>query len=164
MWYFDTNPVTVPLYLWDINPAPIWCETVRILYILQAENAHFPVEPCIRIQVVILTVLLCGRTNLEKLNWVSADAIPVPAFASQTFWKDILLWFSACELGNPNLTIPVPTFIFSSNHISKSMQLRFKNDSNINSVLWQIHLSRLPTTCSTFSTGICILKAKMALY
>lgn len=63
--YFCTNPITEHLWLWDTNPAPVWCETVWIFHILQAQNAHFPVELCLRIQLLIPTVLFCGRQILK---------------------------------------------------------------------------------------------------
>lgn len=52
---------------------------------------------------------------------------------------------------------------FHLTHFNKSIELKFKSASNINSVPWQFHLTGLPTSCLTFSTGSCVLKAKIEL-
>lgn len=67
---FDTSLFTIHMHLWGVNTALIWCETNKKLNTLQAQNPHFPVELCNRIQLITSTVLLCGKTNLENhVNW-----------------------------------------------------------------------------------------------
>lgn len=53
---------------------------------------------------------------------------------------------------------------FHLTHLNKNIELKSKSASNIDSVPWQIHLTELPTSCITFSTGSCALRAKIALY